>query len=253
MKYVKYGLVIFLCIFSFYISDMAILMVENMSPIMKEVKTYSNNYVEPVNAIIEDNTIIPGSNGSKLNERESYLKMNEFGTFNETFLVYDFIKPDISLYDNLDKIIINTNKSTEVSLIVLDDKFESYFKDNKISYTKVIKDYDNLDPTGSYINGNVDVDKFNKLNSYLKKNKLNNKMCIVDYSNIASCKSNKAFIIKPTIEITHSNLAGVKKNIKGGNIILLNSNLELSEVKVIISHIKYNNLSIIPLSDLIKE
>ncbi len=253
MKYVKYSLVIFLCIFSFYISDMAILMVENMSPIMKQVKTYSNNYVEPVNAIIEDNTIIPGSNGSKLNERESYLKMNEFGTFNETFLVYDFVKPDVSLYDNLDKIIIKTNKKHEVSLIILDEKWESYLKENKINYTKVIRDYDNLDQGSSYINGNMDADKFNKLNGYLKKNKMNSKMCLIDYSNIASCKSNKYFLIKPTIEVNHSNLASVKKKIEGGNIILLNSSLNLNEVKVVINHIKYNNLNIIPLEELIKE
>lgn len=253
MKYVKYGLVIFLCVFSFYISDTAIIMVENMSPIMKEVKKYSDNYVEPVNAIIEDNTIIPGTNGTKLNERESYLKMNEFGTFNETFLVYDYIKPDISLYDNLDKVIIKTNKTSEVALIVLDSKWDSYFKENKIKYTKVIKTSEDIDSSISYINGNGGADEFNKLNSFLKKNNLNSKICLVDHSNIASCKSNKYFIVKPTIEISHSNLASVKKNISGGDILLLNSTLSLSEVKVIISHIKYNNNSIVSLSDLIKE
>ena len=253
MKYVKYGLVIFLCVFSFYISDTAIIMVENMSPIMKEVKKFSDNYVEPVNAIIEDNTIIPGSNGTKLNERESYLKMNEFGTFNETFLVYDYIKPDISLYDNLDKVIVNTNKRSEVALIVMSDEGDSYFKEEKILVTKVIKDNNNLSKGESYINGNGDSEEFNKLNSYLKKNKMNSKMCLVDYSNIASCRNNKYFIIKPTVEISHSNLASVKKNISGGNIIFLNSNLSLSEVKVIVNHIRYKNLNIINLEDLIKE
>lgn len=253
MKYIKYSLVIFLCVFSFYVSDMAILMVENMSPIMKKVKTYSDNYVEPVNAIIEDNTIIPGSNGTKLNERESYLKMNEFGTFNETFLVYDYIKPDVSLYDNLDKVIVNTNKKDKVSLIVLNDKWDNYFKENSILYTKVINSNNNLDRSSSYINGNIDEDEFNKLNSYLKKNKLNSKICLVDYSNLASCKKNKYFIVKQTVEVNHSNLASVKKTIKGGNIILLDSSLELNEVKIIINYIKYNNLDIINLSDLIKE
>ncbi len=253
MKYVKYGLVIFLCVFSFYISDKAIIMVENMSPIMKEVKKFSDNYVEPVNAIIKDNTIIPGSNGTKLNERESYLKMNEFGTFNETFLVYDYIKPDISLYDNLDKVIVNTNKKSEVSLIVLNDTWDSYFENEKIPFTKVIKNNNNLKENGSYINGNGDSEEFNKLNSFLKKNKINSKICLVDYSNIASCKNNKYFILKPTIEINHSNIASVKKNISGGNIILLNNNLFLGEVKVIINYIRYKNLNIIDLSELIME
>ena len=82
---------------------------------------------------------------------------------------------------------------------------------------------------------------------------MNSKLCLVDYSNIAACKSNKYFIIKPTIEINHSDLASVKKNISGGNIIFLNSNLSLSEVKVIVNHIKYKNFSIQALEELIKE
>ena len=123
MKYFKYALVITLCVLSFYASDRLILYVENLSPLMKEIKMYEDTlYESPVNAIIEDNTIISGKNGRELNKRESYLKMNDFGSFNETFFVYDYIKPDISLKDNLDKIIIGNVDNSKIALIV-DNRF----------------------------------------------------------------------------------------------------------------------------------
>lgn len=81
MKYIKYALVITLCVLSFYASDRLILYVENLSPLMKEIKMYEDSlYESPVNAIIEDNTIITGKKGRELNKRESYLKMNDFGS-----------------------------------------------------------------------------------------------------------------------------------------------------------------------------
>ena len=64
---------------------------------MKSIKELNYEPVLPVDAIIDDNTIIPGIKGKKINERESYLKMNEFGAFNINFLQYDYQKPNISL------------------------------------------------------------------------------------------------------------------------------------------------------------
>ena len=66
MKNVKYVILIVMSIFSFYISDKLLLMVEGMSPLMQtinEVKDFRE--YEPVNAIIEGNTIIPGKEGEQ--------------------------------------------------------------------------------------------------------------------------------------------------------------------------------------------
>lgn len=254
MKKIKYLFVILLGVFSFYFSDQAILFVENKSPIMKQVKALQVETIEPVNAIIEDDTIIPGKNGSKLNERESYLKMNEFGKFNETFLVYDYIKPEISLYDHLDKVIVKSNRIDEVALIVESEEHATYLAKENIKYTKVIKEKNEIkSETGEYINGNFDEEAFHKLNGYLKKNKLNNKICLMNRSNRESCEELKYFLVNPSVKLNHTNLAEKKKTIEGGNFIYLESNLSISELKLVITQIKYRNLTINYLSELIKE
>lgn len=254
LKYMKYIFIVLLCLFSFYFSDQAILMVQESSPIMKQIRSLNDYGTEPVNAEIISDTIIPGSSGTKINERKSFLKMNEFGTFNETFLVYDHIKPEISLYDNLDKVIIDTKKKNNVALIIDSDFYhEDYFKEEGIIYTKVIKDIDEVDDNTHYINGNNRDKEFIKLNSYLKKNKINDQICLIGTSNRGLCQKFSYFLVKPTSIIRHSNIASYKSMINGGNIIKLDKSININELKIIISYIKYKNLSIISLRDLIEE
>lgn len=230
------------------------MMVQDMSPIMKEIKELSKNETLPVNAEIKNDTIIPGISGLRINERESFIKMNEFGTFNETFLVYDDIKPDISLYDNLDKVIIDTKKKNDIAIII-DDKFnlEDTLDEANIPYSKVIKTIDEVEKDKHYINGNSSEKDFIKLNSYLKKNNLNDKVCLIHSSNRGLCQKYKYFLVKPTSIIRHSNIAEYKKLINGGNIIKLDSSININELKIILNYIRYKNLTIITLPDLVKE
>ncbi len=255
MKYVKYALVITLCVLSFYASDRLILYVENLSPLMKEIKMYEDSlYESPVNAIIEDNTIITGKNGRELNKRESYLKMNDFGSFNETFFVYDYIKPKISVMDHLDKVIIGNVSDTDVALIVDNKTIEEYLLTEKIKFSKIITKQDEINKKEiTYINGASDENDFNDIRRFLKKNNLNKNVCIVDLSNHTACINNKSFIIKPTVELKSSNISSYINNTKGGSIIKIDKNLTLNEFKVYLSKLKYNNLEIVDLIDLIKE
>ena len=94
--------------------------IDNQSPLMKVIESVESDYnVKAVNAIIKDNTIIPGLKGKEINRHKSLLKMEEFGSFNETYLVYNMVDPSISLKDNKDKIIIHGNDSKrEISLIL---------------------------------------------------------------------------------------------------------------------------------------
>lgn len=255
MKYVKYTLVITLCVLSFYVSDRLIIYVENLSPLMKEIKMYEDSMHEsPVNAIIEDNTIITGKKGRKLNKRESYLKMNDFGSFNETFFVYDYIKPKISVMDHLDKVIIGSISNTDVALIVDNKKIEEYLLKEKIKFSKIVYKIDEINEKNiTYINGSSNTDDFNDVRRFLKKNNLNKNICIIDISNHSECINNKSFIIKPTIEVNKNNISTIINNTKGGSIIKIENNLTLNEFKVYLSKLKYNNLEIVDLIDLIKE
>lgn len=254
MKYIKYTLVVLLMLFSFYLSDQLILYVESLSPLMQEVEEKKRDDIEPVNAVIDGNTIVPGKNGEKVNVRESYLKMNDFGAFNELFYVYDYIKPEISLYDNLDKVIIKGRDEGNVALIVDNDRFEEYLLTENIKFSKIITDGSEIkDKNIEYINGARTEEEFKTLNVYFKREKINKKICIVGYSSNTYCNMNNYFKVAPTIEFYKSNLAKDKSTIKGGYILFIHDNLSLSECKLIISEINASNLNIIYLSELISE
>ena len=87
--------------------------------LLDEIKTKSINYkIEPKEAIIKDNTIIPGINGKQVDIKKSYEKIREIGYFNDKLLVYKQIQIKNKLKNNQDKYIISGNlKKREVSLI----------------------------------------------------------------------------------------------------------------------------------------
>ena len=235
MKYIKYLLLGIFMLISFYFTDKIMIYLENQNPIMKQIQEVENKYTEtPVNATIKDNTIIPGKKGKKINKRKSLLKMDDFGSFNETFLIYDEIKPEVSLEDNLDKVIIKGNPSKRsVAFVVEDANITKYFDENDIQYTLI---------------SNLQSD----LNSLLNKNKVNSKICLVNYSNIEYCKEKKYYIVAPTID-TGINITQLLSNIGSGSIILVRKNTNLDNLKLILQEIRKQDLEITSLKDLICE
>ena len=69
------GLISLIC-FSFFMTEKTALVVSDMDEIMIEIKANYKNYkTEAINAIIEDNTIIPGICAKKVNINKSYKNM----------------------------------------------------------------------------------------------------------------------------------------------------------------------------------
>ena len=142
MKYFKLIGIMSLLVFSFYLTDFVTELAINTNPLMQNIKNNSKNYCETsVNATIEQNTIIPGIKGKKVNEIESFLNMKDFGSFNSNYLIYDYIKPDISIEDNKEKIIISGNKNKrQVSILIKDNiSIEEYLKQKNIKYSSTLK------------------------------------------------------------------------------------------------------------------
>ena len=93
-------------LFSFYYTEKIAIIMQNKSPIMQTIKTIEDAYfVNASNASIKDNYIIPGIMGRMVNATKSFVNMKAFGIFNEYYLIFDDVKPEISLEDNKDKII----------------------------------------------------------------------------------------------------------------------------------------------------
>ena len=106
MKKIIYRLlIIFLLVFSFYYTNNIIEFLKEKDPIMKDIKNTDNKYkVDSVNALIMDNSIIPGKVGKSIDYKKSYSKMKQYGNYNEALTILKEVKPVISIDDNYENI-----------------------------------------------------------------------------------------------------------------------------------------------------
>ncbi|ASN05688.1 polysaccharide deacetylase family protein [Virgibacillus necropolis] len=95
--------------------------VKNKDPLYEEITAKNSAYkIPPQNAVIDKVwKKIPGLNGREVNIDKSYKKMKKDGVFNKKLLVFDEIKPSISLNDLKPAPIYRGNPSKEmVSLMI---------------------------------------------------------------------------------------------------------------------------------------
>lgn len=240
---------------SFYFTDKVMVYINSKNPIMKEIVLNKDKYrVEPVNAIIQDNTIIPGVNGKEVDVNKSFNKMENYGYFNELYLIYDKSAPLLSLNDNIDKIIIKGNPKKRMVSLVIDHNNEviNYLKQKNIKYTLIAKMDDNIDTNLEYINGEIDDKLFSNLNSLLNHKKVNSKLCLVGNSNLELCKKKKYYLFKYSINMDDNLLSNINE-VSSGDIIYISRSVSLDKVKSLLNEISRIDLEINYLSKLISE
>lgn len=255
LKKIKFIIISILIVLSFFCTDKIMAFIDNKNPIMQEIIKKENNYnIKAVNAIIDGNTIIPGIKGKKINKHKSFIKMNEFGSFNSLYLVYDTIKPNISISENMDKIIISGNPSKRnISLIIEpNSEVEKYLNSKKTEYDLIANINTDLNIRREYINGETEEQNFSDLQSILRKNKLNNRLCLINYSSYDSCLKNKYYLVSATTISNNNYLKAINK-ISSGSIILISQNTSVANLKLILNEIQRQDLNIVYLSELIKE
>ena len=242
-------------VFSFYYTEEIATLVLNKNPLMIKINNEKNNYnIKSVNAIIDGNYIIPGLNGLEVNARDSYYRMQNLDTFNEYFLVYDQIKPKISLNNNKDKIIKQGNKTQKKISLILEEYNDKaqYLENNKIP-ANILVTLDTYKKNNYFENINNDLSNFKSLENNLNLNKENKNICVLNYELKDICQKYRNYLVEPTIKLTNNNLITVKKSIQNGTIILISNNANLSDLKLIIKEINFKDLNIVPLSELISE
>ena len=144
MKIIKYLLITLFFIFSIYYTEKSMDILKLNDPIMKEIKNNLNKYkIEPVNATIKNNTIIPGKKGKEIDIKETYSNMRKYGSYNETLIKTKETLPVISITNNLDKYIkIDKNYNKQISLIFIINKETNLNKIiNKLNKYKVNKTF----------------------------------------------------------------------------------------------------------------
>lgn len=255
-KYFRYLGIIGLCLLSFYYTERVALYVKSKNPLMKTLNEVKDSkYVSSIDStIIDDLYIVPGLNGKEVNVDKSFSNMHEYNIYLEENLVFNEIKPTISIEDNKDKIIIRGNESKQsVSLI-----FESYSSLTEYMYqngytVNVLINKEDYNIKYELINNSNQETLYNKIETYLEENNLNKNICYVKTNNEVSSLCKDKYLVKPSLIISHSNISTSLNSISSGDIILIKDSLSLSELEIITNQISYRSLKIIPLSKLISE
>lgn len=117
-----------LILLSFFYTQKTIEMLRNSDPIMKQIKSKEESFkIDAVNAKIENNTIIPGINGSKINLDDSFSKMKKYGNYNESLMVFEEVSPTVSIDNTYDKFIISGNEEKKEVVLIF-----KVFRDDEV-------------------------------------------------------------------------------------------------------------------------
>ena len=243
-----------LTIFSFYYTEKIALIMQSKSNLMQEIEKSSNNSIKSVSAIIDGNTIIPGLNGLEVDKQSSFAKMKDLGIFNSYYLVYKEVPPTISLKDNKDKIIIRGNKAKKSVSLILEsyNELANYLQQNNLKASILIK-LKNYLKSDYFELINNEWDNFETIERLLNSNNINKNICVINDYNYNICQKKDKFLVKPTYSINNHNLINYKSNITSGDIILIDNNMSLDNLKILLKEIQYRDLKIIYLSEMISE
>ncbi len=279
-KYISYfGILVFIC-FSFFYTDKAVDIVRRNDPVMKSIMSNKDNYnISSVNAIINDDEVIPGINGISVNIKESYNNMKKYNSYNEDMFIFREVLPEINLNDNYDKYIVSGNKSkNQVALVFKIKDLEYVDEINKILLNKnvvatffidgIVIDY-NADSIMELVNNKNEIenlgydneyslDKFFWTNNLIASlTKKDPKYCYTDYkvdSILELCSKYNMYTIIPNISVDNYPFLTVKKSLENGSIISFNLNSDtIKELPSIISYIKQKGYNLVLLSDLLSE
>ena len=239
-------------LFGFYYTEKMNNIVLNNNKLMIEINNNIDDYnKEAKNAFIEGKYIIPGLNGYAVNVLKSYNKMKYLDTFNSYYLEYDIVKPSISIDNNKDKIIKygNSDKNSVSILIKANHNILDYLENKKIKVTRLINK-DTFISNANYEQINNDINNYERVEKLLNRYKLNKNICYIK-NNQDNCKNK--YLFEESINLNNYNLGTIKDNIKSGYIIFINDNVSLSDFKILVRQIYYQDLNIKYLSELIKE
>ena len=241
MKHFRYIGILAICAFSFiYTEKIANLTLEN-SEIYQEIKKAEDDYNEAfVNAQIEDDYIVPGLNGRKVNVKNSFYNMKDINTFNSYYLIYDTSYPEVTLENNKDKIVNrgNSYKKSVSFIIEYNKEIINYFNENNIK-ASVLVDLNSYNKNEKLEQINNEVDNFNELEALINKYSTNTNICYVTSVNEKICRKKEKYLVKTDKIVTNSSIISLKNNVESGDIYYIKRGTDLKNIKVLINSINY--------------
>ena len=269
---------IMLVVLSFFGTEKIANVIKDNDDIMKQIKEAKTQYIiEPIDASIIDNKIIPGIAGSTINVKDSYKKMKKLNKFNSNLLVYEKVLPNNSVNRVFNKYVISGNKNKlEVGILFLiDNKDEiddviNILGNNKATFfidgywfennnNKIIELINNGHTVGNLgYNKDYSSSGVSWMNNIVTKiGSQSNTYCYNDTENEYSlnrCALNESYTIKPSLVIKYNPLITIKNNLTNGSIIALEVNqININELKLIIEYINSKGLNIVNMEKLLTE
>ena len=245
---------------------------KDKDPIMQNIVHNANNYkIESVNAKINEDTIIPGTNGCVIDINKSYAKMKKINEYTDKMLKYKDLIPEITINNIYNKYIISGNETKRnVSIIInINEEVEKLntlvstnkiklnaFLDSEILKNDVIsinKEYVKIYNGG--LNNNYDDITIEWMNDVIMENYNQSKYCInrnKNDDNLLVCARNKMHTITPTINVTKSNIHTAKTQINNGSIIYFDEK-NIDNIITISDYIKSKGFKIVFLEELLSE
>lgn len=269
-----------LMLFSFFYTNKSIELIRENDPIMKQIKETNMKYkVDPVNATIIGNKIIPGKSGKEIDYQKTYAKMKKYGTYNETLTVLKEIEPAVSVDDYYDKYIVQGNTERKnVSLVFKTDTISNllsilnilnqknisatFFVDgllleNNTSLFETMTQNNHELEILSYDNKYDEIYFDSALNYLSSITKREGKYCYAEYDQkevIELCSKLKLHTIIPTVKTTTMPYKEIKDKLYNSAIISLPlSTITEEQLPAIIDYIKQKGYTFLSLEALLSE
>lgn len=275
------GLVCFVFI-TFIYTDKTKMVMKNMDDIMIQIKQNKQVIIEPVSPKLIDDKIVPGLNGKKININKSYENMKKIGYYDKSLLVYEKIKPIISIKNNYSYYIVNGNElKKQISIIlIIKNNVNNLLLEETLNIGKIKASIFNYFIDGNWFEENNDfIAEINNLGHTISPLSYNNNythnsfvwqdsiiksitkkeynFCLLNKENekeLKSCKKNKNYTILNDNIINKNLYIETKNKIENNNIIIfeINENV-IKQLPTVITYIKSKGYDIVSLYDLIKE
>ncbi len=279
-KLTEIFVVIGIVCFSFYYTDRAVDIVRENDPMMKELMEKSKDYeILSKDATFTDKGIIPGLSGKQVDLKKSFENMKKYGGFKESLLVFEEVKPGVSLEEYYDRYVIRGNAlKNSVSLVfkvsanddvskilsVLNEKNArgtffidgKYLEQNQEMVYQLARDdheVEIMSYDGGYSKKKMQ-ESFDLLEMVLNQH---SGFCYAEYDQkevLELCSKEQRHTIIPNAIVSNYPFSTVKGYLDKGNIISFSINSQVEEeLPIIINYIQQRGYQMMRLDDLLRE
>lgn len=265
-KTLEYFVIISLFIISLIYTNNISNIVKNKDPIMIKINDISKDFkISSVNAIVNDDEIIPGKSGCTIDINKSYQSMKKVNEYTDKMLKYKDLVPEIALNNIYDKYIVSGNSLDRNIAIVV------YIKDSLKEVNKINNIKLNIFLDGSLLsNGKIEMSENKKIynggidnnyddttiewvNDVIESNYNKPLYCLninKNDDNLLRCSRNRMHTISP--KIVSKNVLNIKENIVNGSIIYFDEN-NIDKLNLITDYILKKGYNIVYLDELLNE